>query len=433
MSSSTPFTSFAQVADHLDRLGHFRIKPDLDRIRVVLQRLNIKRLPCHMAQIAGTNGKGSTSTFLSALAQAHGHTTGLFLSPHFVSFRERVRINGAMVPENRWPQLANRIMDAGGAALTYFELVTALAALAFADAKVELAVMETGLGGSWDAVTALDADSVLFTPISFDHCHILGDTISAIATDKAGAIRPGKPVVSAPQEEAALRALRTRAAAQDAPLQCVEPAAILPHSILNGTNPMRLGGRHQFTNAALALEGWRTIARSLNWNTDPAAELHGLTTAFIPGRLQFVPAAPEHGHPAMLLDGAHNVHGMAALGQALAERHIAPAAVIFACLRDKSPEDVAAHLRALSTGPIFVPPITHNPRAMPPEELAAIIGLAASPVQSVGEALALAAAHTADRMPREMAQHPERHPVLFCGSLYLLGEFFALRPDCLEG
>lgn len=432
MTSSTIFTSFAQVAEHLDRLGHFRIRPDFERIRSVLQRLDLLRLRCPVAQVVGTNGKGSTTTFLASLALAHGHKTGMFLSPHFVSFRERVRVNGAMLPEQEWPRLANRIMDAGGRELTYFEFLTAIAALAFAEARVDLAVMETGLGGSWDAVTALGADIVLFTPISFDHCHILGETITAIATDKAGAIRPGKPVVTAPQEKAALRVLSDRASRQGSFLSQSKADGV-PESILNGKTPMRLGGRHQFTNAALALDGWRMLAQSQGWSTREAAELRGLAQAFIPGRLQFVPAAPEHGHPAMLLDGAHNVHGMAALGEALAERHIAPAAVIFACLRDKSPADVAAHLRVLSTGPVFVPPIPHNPRAMPPEELAAAIGLAATPVKDMREALALAAAHVAERMPREAAGHPQRHPVLLCGSLYLMGEFFALRPDCLEG
>jgi dihydrofolate synthase/folylpolyglutamate synthase len=191
---------------------------------------------------------------------------------------------------------------------------------------------------------------------------------------------------------------------------------------------MLLGGGHQRANAALALSAWRFLARSRGWPEDKAAELDGLTKAFIPGRLQSVPASPVHGHPDLLLDGAHNPHGMAALGKALAERHIAPAAVIFACLSDKHPEDLAAVLRALSTGPVFVPPIPDHPRALPPRELARIIGLNAIPVGTIQEALALAA----NILPRGSRACPERSPVLLCGSLYLLGYFFRLRPDCLE-
>ncbi len=432
MTDSSPFTSFAQVAEYLHQLGHFRVKPEMERVRGVLRNLNAQRLPGATAQIVGTNGKGSTTTFLASLGRAASLKTGLFLSPHFVSFRERVRINGAMLPEEDWVPLANSVMAAGGRALTYFEFITAAGALAFAEGRVDLACMETGLGGSWDAVSALEADIVLFAPISYDHCHILGDTIAAIATDKAGAIRFGKPVVSAPQEEAAHRVLAARAARMNAPLRRSAPEHGLPESILDGSTPMRLGGKHQFVNAALALDAWHLLAQRHGWNSTAATELAGLTQAFIPGRLQFAPPSKEHGHPALLLDGAHNIHGLAALGAALAERNIAPAAVIFSCLKDKGPEEVAAHLRVLSTGPIFVPPIPGNPRALPPEELAAIIGLNARPVHCMVQALELASAFVAERMPLEAAAHPERHPVLICGSLYLLGDFYALRPDCLE-
>ncbi|MDR3073143.1 MAG: bifunctional folylpolyglutamate synthase/dihydrofolate synthase [Deltaproteobacteria bacterium] len=421
------FSSFAGLSAHLETLGLFRMRPELGRFRAVLASLGMEEPRAGAAipavQIAGTNGKGSTSTFLASLAEAHGKKAGLFTSPHFVSFRERIRLNGVPAAEDLLLEPANRIMAAGGKALTYFEFVTALGMLVLERESVDIAVLETGLGGTWDAVTALPVDCVAFTPIGLDHCRILGNTVAAIAGDKAGAIRPGKPVFSAAQPEDALRALRRAALSAKSPLVLAPPTE-------EGT-PLGLAGNHQRTNAGLALAVWRHMAEERGWPSSGAREAAGLAGAFIPGRLQSVPPSPAHGHPALLLDGAHNGHGMAALGEALAAQGIAPAAVIFSCLEDKVPEAMAAHLRTLAGGPVFVPPISGNPRALPPETLASAIGLAATPVSSMGEALERAALHIATRLPEEAAAHPERHPALICGSLYMLGDFFALRPDCL--
>ncbi|SBV98356.1 FolC bifunctional family protein [uncultured delta proteobacterium] len=447
MRSHTHFASFAELAAHLDKLGMFRMRPELGKLREVLGRLALPK-PLAVAQVAGTNGKGSTATFLAALAQAHGLRTGLFTSPHFVSFRERIRINGVPVSEAAILAPANAVMAAGGETLTYFEFVTALAAYIFsagisasvADplapaeslAPVDVAVMETGLGGAWDAVTALPADALAYTPIGLDHCRVLGDTVTAIATDKAGAIRGGKPVFSAAQPAEALAALKSIAAERGSPFFLAGERESLPDPIRDGAIPLGLAGEHQYTNAGLALAVWRHLARENGWDVSEEKESRALATAFIPGRLQYVPASEAHGHPALLLDGAHNGHGMAALGKNLAAKGVAPAAVIFACLEDKNPAEMAAHLRVLATGPVFVPPIQGNPRALEPEQLARAIGLAAVPATSMADALARAREHVAAYMPVEAAAHPERHPVLICGSLYMLGDFFALRPDCLE-
>lgn len=421
------FTSFAEFAAHLDALGLFRIRPELGRLREVLNALApaiaAAGRPKAVLQVAGTNGKGSTATFIASMAAAHGLRVGLFTSPHFVSFRERVRLNGIPASEETLLGPANEIMAHGGEALTYFEFVTALAARMFTAQTVDIAVMETGLGGTWDAVTALPVDAVAYTPIGLDHCRILGDTVAAIASDKAGAMRPGKPVFCAPQPPEAQRVLEDAAGSRNCPFFTAPP--------VDAFIPLGLAGEHQRVNAGLALAAWRNLARKAGWQSREDKERAGLAAAFIPGRMQYVPPSPEHGHPALLLDGAHNGHGMAALGKALAMRGTAPAAVIFSCLEDKVPADMAAHLRVLATGPVFVPPIRHNPRALPPEELARAIGLAAVPARSMEEALALAAGHVAERLSQEAAAHPERHPVLVCGSLYMLGDFFTLRPDCL--
>jgi dihydrofolate synthase/folylpolyglutamate synthase len=429
------FASFAGLAAHLDKLGLFRIRPELGNLRDVLGRLAPDKPPA-VAQVAGTNGKGSTSTFIASLARAHGLRTGLFTSPHFVSFRERIRINGVPVGEEALLAPANRIMAAGGGELTYFEFVTALAALVFSadsGAMPDVAVMETGLGGAWDAVTALPVDALAYTPIGLDHCRILGGTVAAIAADKAGAIRDGKPVFSAAQPEEAMNALRKAAAERGSPFRAAGGRETLPGPVRDGALPLGLAGEHQHANAGLALAVWRSLARQNGWRTSEEKESRALAAAFIPGRMQFVPASAAHRHPALLLDGAHNGHGMAALGEHLARHGVSPAAVIFSCLEDKNPAEMAAHLRVLATGPVFVPPVRDNPRAVKSEALARAVGLAAVPVTDMAEALARARNHVAAYLPEEAAARPERHPVLVCGSLYLLGDFFALRPECLEG
>ena len=425
------FASFSDLAAHLESLGLFRIRPELGRLRDVLEKLAPISRPKAVLQVAGTNGKGSTSTFIASLAEAHGLNVGLYTSPHFVSFRERIRFNGVPVSEEALLEPANKIMAAGGERLTYFEFVTALAALLFTREAVDIAVMETGLGGTWDAVTALPVDAVAYTPIGLDHCQILGDTVAAIAKDKAGAMRPHLPVFSAPQAEEALHELCRAAEEKHCPVTISGGHETMPPLVRNGQSALGLAGEHQYANAGLALAVWRHFAEKHGWNSDENKETAGLARAFIPGRLQAVPAAPEYGHPALLLDGAHNTHGMAALSKSLAQKGIAPAAVIFSCLEDKIPAEMAAHLRILSTGPVFIPPIGHNPRAMPPEEMAKAVGTGATPVKDMAEALAHAAAHIAAYMPQETAAHPERHPVLICGSLYMLADFFALRQDCL--
>ena len=179
---------------------------DLDRMNLMLDLLGHPEQSFRVIHITGTNGKGSTSTFLSCVARAHGLKVGLYTSPHFVTPRERIRINGALLPADRWPVLGDRVMEAAPN-LTYFEFHTALRLLAFAEAGVDLVVMEAGLGGHYDATTAMPVQAVCFTPIGMDHEKILGPTLTDIASDKSQAMRPGVPAFTAPQEAEALDCL----------------------------------------------------------------------------------------------------------------------------------------------------------------------------------------------------------------------------------
>lgn len=501
-SNKEAFSDFSALSAHLDNLGLFRMRPGLTRVKAVLNRLGLLRPPFLVAQVAGTNGKGSVATMLSALAREHGLKSGLHTSPHLLSVRERIRVDGQMLDENTWARLGNTLMAHGGGELTYFEFVTVLAVLAFARHGVDLAVMETGLGGRFDATTAMEADLLIFTPIDLDHQNVLGNSLAVIAADKAGAIRPGKPVLSCPQKPEAMHELRIAAKARGSALRVLsgaeplfapfgpdEPATDNPRrpetAPLAQQGPDRLekpllalAGPHQLENARLALAAWRLLTRGMELEgadallkrppapgqaavtnriraaktEEPARadslpataqEASALRRAWLPGRMHFIApgaatrpgdplAANALGRPALLLDGAHNSHGLAALGLALAGAGIAPGAVIFSCLQDKDIATLLPLLRSLATGPVFVPPIAGNPRACDPVQLARDIGLNASPTKSLTEALTLAAGHMAERLPEAFAPEERRNPLLICGSLYMLGEFYTIFPEFME-
>ena len=427
--------NFAEVLAHLNGLGLFHMEMGLERMRRALEKLGLTRFPCPSVQIVGTNGKGSTATFLHSLALAHGFRAGLYTSPHFLSPTERIRMMRRSLPESAWPNLANRALEAEPG-LTYFELLTVMAALAFSDADPDLLVFEAGLGGRFDATSALPLDMTCFVPIGLDHMRVLGPDVASIAADKADAMHEGMfGAVSAPQEDDAWRALELRAGELELPLfetTGTRKGHRLPPDLaelvsLADTAPLGLYGPYQRVNAKAALAAWLLICRREGWKTDEKRIRKGLAEAFIPGRLHYVDA--RGGYPPFLLDGAHNVHGMKALRSALlpvgiCENGLAPSAVIFSCLEDKEPDELvpvlASTLEEIAPGvPVYIPAIADNPRAAQPETLARIAGSESRPLSSLREAV-------------ELARDSTRHgPVLVCGSLYLLAEFFTLFPHAL--
>lgn len=437
---SVAFRTFEDVQDHLDGLGLFHMDFALDRVRRAVATLGLDRPPCFTVQVIGTNGKGSTSTFLASLARAHGLKTGLYTSPHFVTPRERININGRLLPESRWPALACRVHEVAPE-LTYFEFLTVLGYLAFAEEGVELAVMEAGLGGRYDATTALPAHMLCYTPISLDHQAVLGHTPVAIATDKAGAIRSAAPVFTAPQRADVLDVLRAAAARWNAPLHLTGPDTAEGFAL-------GLWGPHQRINAALALTAWREARVQMGLTGagqlgQAGAEAAGLAQARIAGRL--------HWQPPYLLDGAHNLQGLESLRDALLGAGARPSAVIFSCLGDKDVDAMLPILLQAAQGaPFFVPTIQDNERAMLGDELAARLrGLGARACGYGRLSQALAALREArggmDAAQGAAGSHPlPPHPlqdgsqptagelVLVCGSLYLLGEWFTLFPEELE-
>ncbi len=423
------FTQYSDVSDFLDALGLFHMDLTLERMYNVLEKLNLTRPNFYVVQVVGTNGKGSTSTFLEWLAREHGVRTGLFTSPHFASPLERIRINGKPLPEENWPALAQKIHDAAPE-LTYFEFLTVLAVLAFAEHGVDCAIMEAGLGGHYDATTALTRDALCYTPISMDHENVLGATLLAIAADKAEAIAEQMPVFSAQQEPEVLALLQKT---------CTQRSAILFQNFIELQNdiqnyPLGLQGVHQVANAALALKAWQYISHKNHWSYDEAKIRTALEQAFIAGRLQSIhcddPALP----PELLLDGAHNAHGLQSFLEYMEKQEKKPAVIIFSCLADKNQAQLLQLLRRLQDlcAPclFLIPTIQDNARALMGEEKAAFAkALSASDGNVCCEETVFDALTTARNFVLE--KNYLDAPVVLCGSLYLLGEFYTNYPQYL--
>lgn len=423
------FETYDDVLKHLDNRGLFHMDFGLERIGKVLRTLGVERPPYTVIQVIGTNGKGSTSTFLASLAKAHGLRVGLYTSPHFITPRERIRINGDMLEESAWPKLANTIFAAGGESLTYFEFLTVLAAVAFAEAGVDIAVMEAGLGGSWDGTTAMAADALCVTPVGLDHQAVLGTTLKEIARDKAGAIREGQTVFMASQEDEAMAEFEAVAAERHAHLvDAVAYSQVRPsHTLFFPKTSLGLHGPHQYINASVALRAWEYVANKRGLSLNDVAVREGLQSARIAGRYDTI-TSPKFPCP-IILDGAHNPHGLQALVNAVHDDKVKPQAVIFACLKDKDLDGLIPLLMDIAQGaPLIIPTIQNNERALGGAVLAERINEQgqgfASAVPTMKEAMT-AACHVAQ-------ENGSDAPIMVCGSLYLLAEFFTLWPEFLE-
>ncbi|WP_428559978.1 MAG: bifunctional folylpolyglutamate synthase/dihydrofolate synthase [Solidesulfovibrio sp. DCME] len=423
-ASPSEYSDFAAFSAYLDGLGLFRMELTPNRMRAALAGLRLTTLPHLAVQVVGTNGKGSTAAFLAGLLGAHGLPTGLYLSPHFVSVRERILVGGRPCDEADWLAAANAVLaatTAGGeqGKLTYFELLTAMAARIFTDQGVEAAIYEAGLGGAGDATTVLGRDLVLFTPIGLDHAHVIGPGLADIVRDKAAALSPGGLAVTGPQTPEVLAILRRQADRVGARLHEVgELAAYDPVTRiarLSGEKPLltppvklRLAGPHQARNASLALAGFALCAGLLGITPDEAAMARALGETFLPGRLHLL-RLPDMA-PSLLLDSAHNAPALAALEDALRALRIAPAAMIFTCLRDKDLGAMAPLAARLTDGPIFVPELPGVSRGRPAAEVVAALGQRAVAVADPAAAL-------------EAVRHLDG-TVLACGSMYMLAALF---------
>jgi dihydrofolate synthase/folylpolyglutamate synthase len=370
----------------------------LDRIRDALAKLGSPERAVVSVQVAGTNGKGSTSAMTEAILRAAGLRTGLFTSPHLARFTERIRIDGQEIDGDRLAALDPAIV-ATGVPLTYFEISAVLAFRAFAEARVDAAVLETGLGGRLDAVTAASPVATAITSIGLDHTDLLGGTLREIAREKAGIAKPGVPLYLGPLPLEANEEIARIAAAVGAPVRrygvdlAPAPAPALP-------------GPHQQANATLAVALAEAAAAACRRPVLPAHVAEGLRRVVWPGRLEWL--APD-----VLADCAHNQEGADALVAALPRDR--PAALVLSVVRGK---DAAAMLKLLAPHfALVVATRSHNERALPPAELAALLpGGRVEVVEDPAAALALARGF--------VAEHPGGY-VVVAGSIFLVGELRA--------
>ena len=398
-----------------------RIDLVLDRVWRLLQALGNpeRRLP-PVVHIAGTNGKGSTLAFLRALAEAEGLKVQVYTSPHLCQFRERVRLPGGLIDESYLADCLARAEQANvGQAITFFEITTCAAFLAFAETPADLLLLETGLGGRLDATNVVAAPALtLLTPVSMDHEAFLGDSLAAIAREKAGIMKPKVPALSAPQAALVWQEFAQRAQALDAPLDLASPY----EGAMTG---WLLSGEHQRVNVGLALAaarqlGWRVAADSIAANASAGDVLAAdvlaadiLAEARWPGRWQVLEEGALHAwlppETPLILDGGHNPAAGQALAQQLRTATQGPIHLILGMMRQK---DVAGYLAPLLTQPvrltcIEIPNQPQSLAAQSLQETALGLGHAASSAASLEAALA-------------MTQRGER--VVVAGSLYLVGQ-----------
>ena len=384
-------------------MSQFGFQPGLDSTRRLAASVGNPHERLRFIHVAGTNGKGSTCAFLESVYRAAGFRTGLYTSPHLVRFGERIQVDRRILSDETLARLVSELRQRMPPDLqpTFFEFTTVVALMAFAEQQVDLVIWETGLGGRLDATNIVTPLASVITSIGLDHMQVLGNTVGEIATEKAGIIKPGIPVVTAVDRADALEVLRYRARELDS--HCVGVDA---NAVGRMTLPVSLLGPHQRVNATLAVVTVRVL-RSLFPVSDEQIA-HGLAHTVWAGRMQVI----QRGEQTWLLDGAHNEDGVGAFRRALAEhfpgRH---PVMVLGMLRDKAWREMASHL-APAASRLVVAPVS-SPRTVAPDELRQAL-------QEAHCGRAVRACATVDEALRAVAREPF---VAVTGSLYFIGEF----------
>jgi dihydrofolate synthase / folylpolyglutamate synthase len=408
--------TYGEILSHIYALGRFGMKPGLERISKLLESLDNPQHAFATVHVVGTNGKGSTASFLSSILSAGGYRTGLFTSPHLISFTERIRVDGQEIDEDSVVRLTQRVMAAAPPETTFFEIITALAVLYFAEQKVEVAVFEAGMGGRLDATNAMPGMLTVITPVSLDHIEYLGGTIGEIAAEKVGIGKAGAPIISARQDEAAADAIAERATEMGSRLyrsgQDFEATWVDGKLEYRGLGQSLSGlstgitGRYQSGNAGLALAAAEVLAGE-GFPLSEQALAAGLEQAKWPGRMELFP-----GPPRVLLDGAHNPAGAEALAEALADIPRQRLVMVVGVMGDKELSGLLAALLPLADLVLTVAPSLE--RALPAAQLAEYCREAGANAEAAG-AVALGLARA-----REVAGADDL--IVVCGSLFTVGE-----------
>ena len=398
MESLGQISDYRQAVDYLLSLvDHERQVPalprqrriyDLRRVAGFLSRLSDPHLSARTVHIAGTKGKGSTAAMVDSILGAAGYSTGFYSSPHLHTFRERIRLGGEPVSEDTFaglvaklaPEAAGMERETDLGPVTLFEFMTAMAFQCFADETVDFQTIEVGLGGRLDATNVVEPEVCAITSVSLDHMAILGDTVEEIAADKAGIIKPGVPVVVAPQQAGALEVILEAARKKQAPVTLVGrdvtwefagharggQKAKISGRRGNLTVNLPLLGRHQLENVSMAVAIMETLAGK-GYSITPPDIVKGLMRVKWPCRLEVL--ARE---PLVICDGAHNVYSMETMLSSLREYFDFERLLVIAGFsRDKS---VAGMVEALAPHTdLAVATRSRHPRSLPPAALAELL------------------------------------------------------------
>jgi dihydrofolate synthase / folylpolyglutamate synthase len=458
--------SYAAAVGHLYSLGLElaptsptapRPKFDLDLMRVFAAGLGNPQKSFPSVLIAGTNGKGSTSATLSSILTAAGYRTGLYTSPHLSRINERVQIDGVQISDDDFARLYFHIDEVAQSLVregrlphhpSFFEIVTALGFLYFAEQKIDIAVLEVGLGGRLDATNIVEPVVSIITDIALDHQDYLGNTIAEIAREKAGILRERGTLVTLPQHPEANQSIGEVAVALG--VHAINAAPYVPgmpetkpglpvnrYTVMLGGEPLKVDspllGAHQQRNLALAIATAEELRNPTGYDLDKSNRLSykmtnqqieaGVRNTRWPGRLELIPSTDG---ASQLLDVAHNPAGAWTLRAAIARLpEEQPRTLIFSCLRDKDVREMMQILLPLFDSSadrpqdhILLAPIENNPRAASVEQLtaaAAELNIPAQAVSTLPDALAQAKVLT-----------PRDGIIIVTGSLYLVGAFRSL-------
>jgi len=427
-------------AELLARIGEAQPQPRLDATRRALELLGDPQRSYPIVHVTGTNGKTSTSRISESILRAYGLRTGLMTSPHLVRVNERIVVDGTPISNRalaaNWDDISpflqlvdSQLVAEGEEPLTFFEALTVLAFASFADAPVDVAVIEVGMGGEWDSTNVGDGQVAVFAPIALDHTQRLGSTIAEIARTKAGIIKPSAAVVSAIQTPDALAELERASELTESTLAVEgDTFELLSSTVAVGGQVIAvrglagtyrdlflpLFGDHQGHNAALAIAA---VESFLGGGTQPLVGdvlAEGLATATSPGRLQIVGTEPT-----VLVDAAHNPHGAAALAAAISTYFtFDEVAVVLGVLQDKDARGIVEALAPIATA--FYVTASQSDRSIPADELVEIVR------EVTEETTDFDSFEDALTRARDWAAESDRRAVVVTGSITLVGEAIAL-------
>ncbi len=420
-----------QAIEYIHSLEKFGIKPGLERIKALCEELGNPQNNLKFIHVAGTNGKGSTSTMISNILQKSGYNTGLFISPYVIDFRERIQYNGNMIEHSELAQCVEKVKNAAEKLAevdiypTEFEAVTAAAFVYFEKKKCDFVVLEVGLGGKYDSTNIILAPYVsVLTSISLDHTGILGDTVEEIASEKCGIIKFGGTTVAYPfQDVGAMNVIKNTCYEMQNNLVIPDETAIeIISEKAEGTTAkykdleftLSLTGRHMVYNACTAIEAVRSLSRlgiAINDNDIQ----NGLSASVMPARIEIM-----RNHPLVVLDGGHN-EGCALALEAYIKKYLADKRIIAvsSLMKDK---DYETYIRIIAPYvSTFIATQAPVPRALSADELSDYASKYCVNTNSVSNP------HKAVSAAFNVAEKDD--VILVCGSFYLAGE---IREDLLN-